>query len=353
MRDVSFAHIRSRKPQQNKKKKKGKARSDILQGMRTSFSLPPRCLFSREERRINFAVERARSEWTTEEGLRLVHSLQGRHPEMMWLAKLFPLESLDGEWRLPEGVAEEQLSKWCAAHPEDARALAYLAKVRGSDLELLARAISMGDAWAMSWIVLCSPVSDDKRFYFLSASAEQEDATGTYELSCCYGRGLGCKKNAKLADELFQRAVDLGSSSAFCNLLQLLKDPADKVKLMCNFVSVASYYIEGFIEELKVVIQRHVSEEKCGSAIFEAGEVMKGNIDLENNRVFGKKHNPDRIALCDRAVAMYDRWCYAAREACVAWILTSNRIGIVKDTRKMIAKMVWEARVEARGALLC
>ena len=40
-----------------------------------------------------------------------------------------------------------------------------------------------------------------------------------------------------------------------------------------------------------MLVERHTSDESCGGdVIFLVGEVLKGNIDFENRRLFGQKH---------------------------------------------------------------
>ena len=100
------------------------------------------------------------------------------------------------------------------------------------------------------------------------------------------------------------------------------------------------------------MIQCYETNGSCGDAIFEAGEMLKGNIDAEEEEVFGKKKDRSDLELFVRAVTMHDSWCDVVREACVAWILIAKRIRLNKDVRKMISVMVWETRREAWGVPL-
>ena len=78
--------------------------------------------------------------------------------------------------------------------------------------------------------------------------------------------------------------------------------------------------------------------------------MFKGNIDAEG-KLFGWNPSSDHVKFLLRAIAMHDCWCDAARETCVAWILVAKRTGLNKDVRKIIARLVWEARREGRGDL--
>ena len=180
-------------------------------------------------------LEYARNNWRYVKGLRLAHSARGRDPEMRWLAELFPLELLEDAF-VPDEVAEQRLSEWCAAHPEDTRALAHLARVR-EDLPLMDRAVSMGDIWAMGWVANRYSVPDERRFQMACASAEQDDATGTFSLSQCFRECIGCERSESLADELLERAADLGCINAYEALFDFQKDPeADVQHCSCSTV---------------------------------------------------------------------------------------------------------------------
>ena len=110
---------------------------------------------------------------------------------------------------------------------------------------------------------------------------------------------FGCEKSEAMALELFLRAADLSCVELHLEDVCLLQDPADKVKLMpCREWNC---------------LQRKA---KC---------VKDCSLLAINSPACG--------------------WCDAARDACVAWILVAKKIGVVKDVRKVIAKMVCETQV--------
>ena len=287
-------------------------------------------------------VEFARESWRSEKGLQLVHKLKGFDPEMRWLAELFPSEAFLED-------AEQRLSGWHKAHPDDARALVYLAKVRG-DVLLLEKAASMGDARAMADIVFSSSCSDDRKFQLALASAEKGDADGTYCLMECFRAGTGCEKNEDFAKVFMERAADLGSCYAYDDLIfDPQMKPAQKVKLSICFFGTDYSRSDDLHSDLDGLFRRYATNGSCGDVIFEVGEMFMGNVDAVEGKVFGRKKDPDLVEILLLAVAMYDGWCHSAREACIVWVLIAKRMRINKDVRKMIAIMVWEARKEARG----
>ena len=314
--------------------------------MNEGFMLPSRRRFTSKERRTNAELEYARVNWLSagEMDMRQVHKLKRCDPEMRWLSELFPLE----EGRVARKVAEQRFSEWCVAHPDDARALAHLATIRGDD-SLMEKAASMGDARAMAKVFFSSR-SDGEKFQLACASAEKGDAFGTYCLMHCFRAEIGCKKNESFAEELLERAADLGSVDVCYDLARNREmKPWQRVKLLISFFGM---YFSGsgrLYFDLEEVFRRYATDGSCTDVIFEVGEMFKGSIDVERGMVFGRKHRSNDLDILLRAVGMYDRWCDVAREACVAWILIAKRIGVHKDVRRIIAKMVWEARREGRG----
>lgn len=113
--------------------------------MNEDLVLPPRRRFTLKECRRNAELEAAREAWRSEKGLWMVHQLKQHDAEMRWLAELFPLEV----GAVSSEVAEQRLGEWCETHPDDARALRYLADVRKDDV-LRNKAAKMGDTRALA-----------------------------------------------------------------------------------------------------------------------------------------------------------------------------------------------------------
>ena len=98
-------------------------------------------------------------------------------------------------------VAERRLRAWIAAYPGDGRAMFHLAKIREENV-LVEKAAALGEARAVG--ALCSVRSSDESVFQLAR------AEGTYWLWHCFRNGIGCEKNLDFAEDLFERAVDLG-----------------------------------------------------------------------------------------------------------------------------------------------
>ena len=306
------------------------------------FEPPPPRRLTRQERKRNAELVFAREFWRNDKGLAVVRSLKGHCSEMRWLAELFPLDVLKFG-SIPTNLADQRLSEWCETHPEDARALVYFADLR-EDQVLLEKAVSMGDPWALGMFLYLFGGCDTRRFELAVSSTKQGDAMGTYVFSQCIDLGRGCEKDERLAFEWLVRAADLGSYVAYRKLLKSEMDPAEKLKLATCFFDVYSCEFDQLTSCLEAAFQCHADKGSCGEAIFYAGEMLKGKEHVEGE-VSGKN-----LKVFSRAIAMFEYWYSVAENACVAWILTAKRTGVNKDVRKIIARMIWNGRSEARAS---
>jgi hypothetical protein len=61
----------------------------------------------------------------------------------------------------------------------------------------------------------------------------------------------------------------------------------------------------------------------------------------------------DELYALMRAVGLHDEWCDNAKQAIESWGLIGRRLGVMRDVRMMIARMVWEERCVWRNASKC
>ena len=305
------------------------------------FVLPPLRRLTLKERRRLAEMEVARCNWHMEVGLQLAHRLKEYDAEMRWLAELFPLEELSDPVEARNAVADRRLSEWCAAHPEDARALRYLADARG-DQVLMEKAAAMGDARALGKICFSSNCYE-RRFQLARAAAEQGDAEGAVSLSLCFRHGIGCEKSEKLAKELMERAAILGNYVAYVAFVVTCMQKGGEQRLEHLIAFFGMSHVSSFSSELYSDLEAVFQATDGFRVIYKVGEALKGIIDVEGEQKQLSDYNCRRLL---QAVKMYDGWCDLAREACVAWVLIAKRFGFGKDVRRIIAKMVWEARGE-------
>ena len=99
---------------------------------------------------------------------------------------------------------------------------------------------------------------------------------------------------------------------------------------------------------------RQVERFNCGSGseavVFAIGKALTGQVG--GDRIF-EHFNASRFCFQDlvgpakQAVAFYEMQIEAAKEAMYAWTLVGIKLKVVKDVRRLIAKLIWDAREEA------
>jgi hypothetical protein len=80
-------------------------------------------------------------------------------------------------------------------------------------------------------------------------------------------------------------------------------------------------------------------------AVFELGAAFKGHVAADGQTAFGKSGLVKEMEGVRRCVALFDRWSEEARRAVHCWLLVGRRrLGVVKDVRALVAKLLWEER---------
>jgi hypothetical protein len=75
---------------------------------------------------------------------------------------------------------------------------------------------------------------------------------------------------------------------------------------------------------------------------------LKGHIDNEERAFFGNGNRFNaRIDSANQALHFYEFQLQSYRKAVDSWTIVGLRNKVVKDIRKMIGKMIWDAREEA------
>ncbi len=88
----------------------------------------------------------------------------------------------------------------------------------------------------------------------------------------------------------------------------------------------------------------------CGNRVvlFEIGRALDGHIDESNREIFGNRFKFIFLhSVATQARNFYKDQLKSARAAVNAWVFVGMRCGVVKDVRKLISQMIWEARKEA------
>jgi hypothetical protein len=86
-----------------------------------------------------------------------------------------------------------------------------------------------------------------------------------------------------------------------------------------------------------------------GSVVFQIGKALNGHINVEKRAIFNNGYKfagykfENRIGPANFAVLFYAQ-CVVCCRAVDAWSICAARIGVVKDIRVLIGKLVWKTR---------
>jgi hypothetical protein len=256
-----------------------------------------------------------------------------KHPEAVWLTSLFA--------GCVVHTTEEAIEVLLRLQ-NDPKALCFAAYFRGFGVEILPAA-ELGDAYAQARIA--SETTGTTRFRWAEKSAAQGERDGLFWLGFCFRAGFGCVKDVERAKEYFMSAALLGEVAG----MVALGDLSDKNDPQ-RFVWLGKAAAKG----MRGAFLRNLTEEvhsgcRNANVVFALGKALKGHIDNEKRTIFGEGYIFDaRIGTANQAVQFYEFQLQSHRKAVDSWTIVALRNKVVKDIRKLIGKMIWDARDEAK-----
>ena len=82
--------------------------------------------------------------------------------------------------------------------------------------------------------------------------------------------------------------------------------------------------------------------------MFAIGQILQGHVNEQARTIFNDADDFDsRISPAKQAIAFYEAQIQATKKAMRAWTLVGIKLKVVKDVRKLIAKLIWDSREEA------
>ena len=82
--------------------------------------------------------------------------------------------------------------------------------------------------------------------------------------------------------------------------------------------------------------------------IFAIGQALQGHVNEPAMKIFNESYEFDSlIGPAKQAIAFYEAQIQATKAAMHAWTLVGIKLKVVKDVRKLIAKLIWDSREEA------
>jgi hypothetical protein len=260
------------------------------------------------------------------------------HPNAVWLRGLFAGRDVE---------TEEEMILAFRACDDDSRAACFAAILENSPDEIR-RAADRGDAFAQAWM---ASKAGEERFVWAERSASQGERNGFAWLSLCYIRGKGCEQNMEAAKEYSLIAGELGDALALIEFGESLEtnDP-DRFVWFGKAADMGDN--DSLLTEMEEKIDNFNSGTGHASVVFAIGRALKGHIDSEKKTLFGEDFLfRVYIGSANQAVHFYNFQLQCYRQAVDTWTFVGLRNKVVKDIRKMIGKMIWDAREEAKYKL--
>jgi hypothetical protein len=257
------------------------------------------------------------------------------HPNAVWLAKLFAGRDM---------ASCEEARQVFLGCENDPRALCF-AGVIGKVEDEIRRAADLGDAFAqtnMAWRTI-----GQEGFRWAEKSAAQGERDAFYCLGQCFRHGIRRVKDEEKAQENFLVAAELGHVDAIVGVGNLL-DKDDPQRFVWFARAAANGESSFFLNEMIDHIRNFTNRTGHAKVVFAMGRALKGHINNEKRTIFGDSYNFDTFSgPANQALHFYEFQLQSYRKAVDSWTIVGLRNRVVKDIRKMIAKMIWDAREEA------
>lgn len=183
-----------------------------------------------------------------------------------------------------------------------------------------------------------------------SLAAEQGEVDGFVELGCSFCWGFGGEIDLDKARKYFSLAIEHGCILAKLELGRSYgESDVRRWRLFAEGAALGDqvYFLLHFAEEVGLFD----SGSGSASVVFLIGRTLRGNVT--ERTIFGSPDNFNAlIGPAKQAISFCDFQCRAYRSAVHTWTLVGMQLGVVKDIRIVIGKLIWESREEAKYAMM-
>ena len=260
-----------------------------------------------------------------------------QHPDACWLTTVCIGKDLK--------TFEDAKRVFVALGQNDARALCLLWCLFDEDEQehstLLRRAADLGFAFAQA--EMAKKTNGKERFRIAGLAAAQGERDGFYVLGNCFRVGNGCDQDLEKAKQNLLLASNQSSVWAMIELGRLLdeSDPQRWQWWGCAAARGASFHFLGdFVKQ----VERLNSGSGCAAVVFAIGQALRGHVNEEAGTIFARMVDFNSFfGPAKQAIAFYEAQIKACRKAVDFWTLAGIRLKVVKDIRKVIAKLIWDA----------
>ena len=315
--------------------------------MSKDFVLPPRRRFTSREKRRNakvvWTLVAYRQPWASEHGLRMVHELERARRGDALVGGAFSFGRAGGWFRnrsIFDELADSVLPAWRLAcgtsrRRESAEIPCMFPRERSDDGKSGCDGRRLDDpGWPEFFFMRLTLLRSS--FSWRVRLLKRGVRMGLIFSCYVFANGLDVKRRRTWLKNCWNERWIWEVFLPFAHHGRELESEQRTISLM-SFVGLHVSASDEIFSELEMLVGRHATDGSCGGDVIflEVGEVLKGNVDFENGRLFGHKHKRGYFPLLFRCTTS---GCNVARKACVIWALIAKRMG----QGRIIARMVWE-----------
>jgi hypothetical protein len=278
--------------------------------------------------------------------LALAQAKACKHQEALWLSNV-----CDGKIVTNKDEARELFTSLGA---NDARGLCF-AGCCMEDLNCVVswrRSAELGNAFAQAKVA--NWTCGQERLKFAMDAARQGERDGYFWVGEYFLDGEECEKDWGKALEHFILAAELGCASAIEKLGNLLDESDPRRWYWLGKAEVLGFGFGRFMSTFSLQVANFFAG--CGNpkVVFAIGQVLKSRVNGEEKNSFFSFDCFDgpRIRSAFQAIEFYKSQVLSAQKAVHAWGLVGVRLGIVRDLRRFIAGLIWDARSDAMYSFL-
>jgi hypothetical protein len=212
------------------------------------------------------------------------------------------------------------------------------------DLAPLRRSAELGFAFAQAR--MAEKTEGDEKFKFAELAAAQGERDGFFLLGWCFRNGEGCEMDSDKAKENFLLASELGDVAAM-GWLGYLFEESHPQRWQWWGRAAAPGASWRFLSDFAKQVELFDAGSGSAAVMFAIGQALQGHLNEEARTIFNTNNFDSRIGPAKQAIAFYEAQIKATTVAMHAWTLVGVHYGVVKDVRKLIAKLIWDSREEA------
>jgi hypothetical protein len=261
-----------------------------------------------------------------------------QHPDAQWL-----LEACAGK---DVTTKEDAKRIFPTLDQNDARALCF-AWILGDrrDFTPLRRSAELGFAFAQA--LLAERSLGVEKFKFAQLASAQGERDGFFSFGRCFYDGEGCGKDLKKAKENFLCANKFGDVFS----VGFLGDLFDESDVQCWHWwgrAAAVDWSNSFVSNFARQVDLFNSGAGSAAVMFAIGRALQGHVNEEERTIFTSANDFDSlIGPAKQAISFYEAQIKATKDAIKTWGLVGMKFKVVKDVRRLIAKLIWDSREEA------